>query len=218
MVSTIVHSLRRREAGPLLGSYNRANRIDGLIWVKTLGGLVLMSNIFAGPLEVWYARLVSETLLTTIPDPKLATACKAGLMATSSQFRFTVDNELVGSSREVNSGPIESLRTAEEERAGAVCFAASDRIGGLALAQTTIQMPPTAAQVQIDLFRGLADVFSRGMDTLPDKLNKQGYSARIHSTIVCRRRKGRNHHDRRCWREDRDFSATVELNSTRSTK
>jgi hypothetical protein len=49
------------------------------------------------------------------------------------------------------------------------------------------QAPPTAAtatakQVQVDLLRGLADVFSRGMDTLADKLNRQGYSARVYST------------------------------------
>jgi hypothetical protein len=38
------------------------------------------------------------------------------------------------------------------------------------------------AQVQIDLLRGLADIFSRGMDTLTDQLNRQGYSARVYST------------------------------------
>ncbi|MGC2081003.1 MAG: thioesterase domain-containing protein, partial [Xanthobacteraceae bacterium] len=37
-------------------------------------------------------------------------------------------------------------------------------------------------QVQIDLFRGLADIFSRGMDTLTDTLNRQGYKARVYST------------------------------------
>ena len=37
-------------------------------------------------------------------------------------------------------------------------------------------------QVQVDLFRGLADVFSRGMDTLTHRLNQQGYSARVYST------------------------------------
>lgn len=41
---------------------------------------------------------------------------------------------------------------------------------------------PSAKQVQVDLFRGLADIFSRGMDTLTEKLNRQGYSARVHST------------------------------------
>jgi hypothetical protein len=40
----------------------------------------------------------------------------------------------------------------------------------------------TAKQVQVDLLRGLADIFSRGMDTLADKLNRQGYSARVYST------------------------------------
>ena len=41
---------------------------------------------------------------------------------------------------------------------------------------------PTAAQVQIDLFRGLADIFSRGMDTLAERLNRQGYVARAYGT------------------------------------
>jgi Thioesterase domain len=44
------------------------------------------------------------------------------------------------------------------------------------------QPAPTARQVQVELFRGLADIFSRGMDTLTAKLNQQGYSARVHST------------------------------------
>jgi hypothetical protein len=65
---------------------------------------------------------------------------------------------------------------------GAICFATADRIGGLAAAQTTTQKTPTASQVQVDLFRGLADIFSRGMDTLADKFNRQGYSARVYST------------------------------------
>lgn len=64
----------------------------------------------------------------------------------------------------------------------AICFAATDRIGGLAAAQTATQMAPTASQVQVDLLRGLADIFSRGMDTLTDKLNREGYSARVYST------------------------------------
>jgi hypothetical protein len=42
--------------------------------------------------------------------------------------------------------------------------------------------PAGPAQVQVDLFRGLADIFSRGMDTLTHKLNQQGYSARVYST------------------------------------
>jgi hypothetical protein len=45
-------------------------------------------------------------------------------------------------------------------------------------AQTTL----APSQVQVDLFRGLADIFSRGMDTLGDKLNRQGYNARVYST------------------------------------
>jgi hypothetical protein len=38
------------------------------------------------------------------------------------------------------------------------------------------------AEVQVDLFRGLADIFSRGMDTLTYRLNQEGYSARVYST------------------------------------
>jgi Thioesterase domain len=46
-------------------------------------------------------------------------------------------------------------------------------------AQPSISSQP---QVQVDLFRGLADIFSRGMDTLTLTLNRQGYSARVYST------------------------------------
>ena len=63
-----------------------------------------------------------------------------------------------------------------------VCLAAIHQIGGLATAQTTSQAKPTPAQVRVDLFRGLADIFSRGMDTLTDRLNRQGYNARVYST------------------------------------
>jgi pimeloyl-ACP methyl ester carboxylesterase len=38
------------------------------------------------------------------------------------------------------------------------------------------------ADVQVDLYRGLADIFSRGMDTLTHRLNQEGYSARVYST------------------------------------
>jgi hypothetical protein len=38
------------------------------------------------------------------------------------------------------------------------------------------------ADVQVDLFRGLADIFSRGMDTLTHRLNQEGYNARVYST------------------------------------
>src|ERR1700691_717737 len=64
----------------------------------------------------------------------------------------------------------------------AVCLGAGHRIAAPALAQSAKPPAPTAAQVQVDLFRGLADIFSRGMDTLTDKLNRQGYSARVYST------------------------------------
>jgi hypothetical protein len=40
----------------------------------------------------------------------------------------------------------------------------------------------TPAQVQVDLLRGLADIFSRGLDTLGERLNRQGYTARVYST------------------------------------
>jgi hypothetical protein len=54
-------------------------------------------------------------------------------------------------------------------------------------AQSTAATPRSQAaaspsQVQVDLLRGLADIFSRGMDTLAEKLNQQGYSARVYST------------------------------------
>src|SRR5580658_5661302 len=63
-----------------------------------------------------------------------------------------------------------------------LCLGAGHHIVAPALAQSAKPPAPTAAQVQIDLFRGLADIFSRGMDTLTDKLNRQGYSARVYST------------------------------------
>jgi hypothetical protein len=62
---------------------------------------------------------------------------------------------------------------------GLVCLAVVYPAGG-AVAQTNTQ-PAIARQVQVDLFRGLADIFSRGMDTLTEKLNRQGYSARVYS-------------------------------------
>ena len=40
----------------------------------------------------------------------------------------------------------------------------------------------TPAQVQVDLLRGLADIFSRGLDTLGERLNRKGYTARVYST------------------------------------
>lgn len=64
----------------------------------------------------------------------------------------------------------------------AMCFTATHQTGGAASAQTSVKNAPTPAQVQVDLLRGLADIFSRGMDTLTEKLNRQGYSARVYST------------------------------------
>jgi hypothetical protein len=62
-------------------------------------------------------------------------------------------------------------------------FAASlplvDPMGAVAAGPTE---PPTRKQLQVDPFRGLADIFSRGMDTLSDKLNRRGYVARVYST------------------------------------
>src|SRR5580658_11076630 len=63
-----------------------------------------------------------------------------------------------------------------------LCLGAGHHIVAPALAQSAKPPAPTAALVQVDLFRGLADIFSRGMDTLTDKLNRQGYSARVYST------------------------------------
>jgi hypothetical protein len=51
-----------------------------------------------------------------------------------------------------------------------------------ALAARARDTAARTADVQVDLFRGLADVFSRGMDTLTHKLNHQGYTARVFST------------------------------------
>ena len=63
-------------------------------------------------------------------------------------------------------------------------FAAAVAAGVLtsAIAQGNAQTAVAPSQVHVDLFRGLADIFSRGMDTLADKLNRQGYSARVYST------------------------------------
>jgi hypothetical protein len=63
---------------------------------------------------------------------------------------------------------------------GIVCLAVVSA-GGSAAAQTGARPAVAARQVQVDLFRGLADIFSRGMDTLTDTLNRQGYSARVYS-------------------------------------
>lgn len=63
--------------------------------------------------------------------------------------------------------------------AGATVLPVMDWCG---LANAAQPDAPTAKQVQVDLFRGLADIFSRGMDTLTEKLNRQGYSARVYST------------------------------------
>lgn len=63
-----------------------------------------------------------------------------------------------------------------------ICVIALNQFAAPATAQTAAPAAPTAAQVQVDLFRGLADIFSRGLDTLAERLNRQGYSARVYST------------------------------------
>jgi hypothetical protein len=63
----------------------------------------------------------------------------------------------------------------------AICSAAYLTAAGHAAAQTKAQPAAAPRHVQVDLFRGLADIFSRGMDTLTDKLNRQGYTARVYS-------------------------------------
>jgi hypothetical protein len=65
---------------------------------------------------------------------------------------------------------------------GVLCWVAANQTSALAATANTAQTLPAASQVQVDLLRGLADIFSRGMDTLTDKLNRQGYSARVYST------------------------------------
>lgn len=54
-------------------------------------------------------------------------------------------------------------------------------IGGSAWAHNSVQSAVKPSQVQVYLFRGLADIFSRGMDTLTNKLNREGYYARVYS-------------------------------------
>jgi hypothetical protein len=65
---------------------------------------------------------------------------------------------------------------------GGFCFAAGQRFDDVANAQTDTQPGSAAPHVRVYLFRGLANVFSRGMDTLANRLNHQGYSARVHGT------------------------------------
>ena len=62
------------------------------------------------------------------------------------------------------------------------CFGPTGYLVGSAHAQGAKPAAASASEVQVDLLRGLADIFSRGMDTLADKLNRQGYSAQVYST------------------------------------
>jgi hypothetical protein len=71
-------------------------------------------------------------------------------------------------------------------RAGAFCCVAACLLLTMSQTDASAESPArtavTAAQVQVDVFRGLADIFSRGMDTLTDTLNRHGYAARVYST------------------------------------
>jgi hypothetical protein len=63
---------------------------------------------------------------------------------------------------------------------GSACFGPAEQLIGPANAQSS--NAATASEVQVDLLRGLADIFSHGMDTLADKLGRLGYSAQVYST------------------------------------
>jgi hypothetical protein len=65
---------------------------------------------------------------------------------------------------------------------GSACFGPADHIISSAHAKGTKPAAPSSSEVQVDLLRGLADIFSRGMDTLAGKLNRLGYSAQVYST------------------------------------
>jgi hypothetical protein len=62
----------------------------------------------------------------------------------------------------------------------AICTAVLHCAAGQALAQGKPKQVIAPRPVQVDLFRGLADIFSRGMDTLTEKLNREGYAARVY--------------------------------------
>jgi hypothetical protein len=62
------------------------------------------------------------------------------------------------------------------------CFGAAGHIVSSAHAKPVKSAAPSPSEVQVDLLRGLADIFSRGMDTLAGKLNHMGYSAQVYST------------------------------------
>jgi hypothetical protein len=65
---------------------------------------------------------------------------------------------------------------------GGAWFGPADHIIGSAHAKATKPAAPSPSEVQVDLLRGLADIFSRGMDTLAGKLSHLGYSAQVYST------------------------------------
>jgi len=63
-----------------------------------------------------------------------------------------------------------------------ICLAASCRNDALAAIETNAKAAPRPTPVQVYLFRGLADIFSLGMDKLADRLRQQGYPASVYST------------------------------------
>jgi hypothetical protein len=65
---------------------------------------------------------------------------------------------------------------------GSVCFGPADLVISSAHAKGAKPAAPSPSEVQVDLLRGLADIFSRGMHTLADRLNHMGYSAQVYST------------------------------------
>jgi len=58
-----------------------------------------------------------------------------------------------------------------------LCLVVSIEFSSVAAARA--EALPRASDVHVDLFRGLANIFSRGLDTLADRLNRQGYTARV---------------------------------------
>lgn len=94
------------------------------------------------------------------------------------------DDSLKRKSRRSEPQTAAALNRRNLLRGGGLLLTASALMASsrLASAQAAAKALPTPAQVRVDLFRGLADVFSRGMDTLTDRLNRQGYRARVYST------------------------------------
>jgi hypothetical protein len=66
--------------------------------------------------------------------------------------------------------------------AAALYLSAAAHAQSPANTRATKPVAATPAQVQVDLLRGLADIFSRGLDTLGERLNRRGFTARVYST------------------------------------